>query len=146
MDEFKRYRPKSYTVEVQIGPNAGDAITGSVTVSTRPFVLRSVKHAILNDGTTAPTTAPIQDGLYKLDWSISESQRFYVGPPPLALFYGSVTSGIWEKLDPPLEIRETLVISCKVINAWTRANPFTVQICFDGYEAQEQTMGVIERQ
>jgi len=138
MEEFKRYRPKLYTVELQIGPNSGDNVTGSITVSTRPFVLRNLKHQIINDG-LAPIPV-VQDGLYKIDWSISEVNRFFAGPAPMADFYGSVRTGEWRDFDPPLEIRETLVISVRVINVLgPRPFPITVQIGFDGYELHDQS-------
>lgn len=140
---FKAYRPKQYTVEVEIGPNDGDQKTGSITVSTRPIVVRYIKHQIVKDG--GFPNRPVQDGLYRVDWSIAETQRYFAGPPPMAdAAFGTVRTGIWKPLDPPLEIRDTLAISVRVINAWgPRTAPFTVQVIFEGYEKHMQTEGVL---
>ena len=117
-----------------------DAV-GSIIVDTRPIVVTYIKHEIVDDNNFPFRTN--NDGLYRIDWSISEHTRFYSGGgavPMADAMYGTARTGVFIPLDPPIAIRDTLVINVKVINAWgPRVGDFRVQVLFHGYEKKPQS-------
>lgn len=132
--DYKFYRPAIFDIDLEIGPNAGDEEVGTVSLNDRPFVIEEIHHQIISDGNFP--LLPIQDGLYRIDWSIGERVRFQTGPLPMAdAAFGSIRHGIWVPLRSPVELIGTAKINVKVRNEFgPRAAAFKVQVQFHGVE------------
>lgn len=144
----KRYREQKFTIDVQgIGPAISNAQLGSVALNDRVFILQKITHAIVRwtDWDAHPigwgVAAFPQDGMYRLDWSINNQQRFWKGIlPPLALTaYGSAQNGIWIPFSAPVALSGNETINLNVINAIARtaAQTYDVQVVFHGIERMD---------
>ena len=133
--DFTGYQRRTYDILVDVGPNVGDDVDGVVTVSQRPFLLLYLKHQIVTDANLAPLP-PVQDGLYRIDFSIEETQRFHTGPTPMADSFGSIRHGIWDRFSPPHKCEPNETLNVTITNAFLRAAgaDYQVQIQFEGYE------------
>ena len=134
MTDEKEYRSVVFVCETEVDVNEGDRGIAEIQLNPRPFIMTSMRHEIVKDG-NAPTP-PVQDGMYRINWTIDDQTQFFKGPAPLARSYlGSVDTGIWKNLDNPIEIRGSQNFAVTIINALPgRANPITVQIQLHGVE------------
>ena len=134
MADDLNYRPIDYLVECVVGPNDGDVGKGQVAINDRPCLLERLEHVIVKTGLIYPNQAP-QDGLYRIDFSLYETTRFYKGAIPMADTFGSVRTGIWVPFAAPIAIAGNETLHVTVINMWgPRPAPFTVHVLFKGVE------------
>lgn len=132
-DSQNRFFPKQYTVDIEAGQNEGDMAADSVSLDN-DFVLTGIRHQLIDDG-SGSGNPPVQDGAYRLSWSIQTTTKFYKGSEPMAdVAYGSVRHGEWIKLDAPLHIGENRTLEARVINTVNRTQKFSVQVLFAGLE------------
>jgi hypothetical protein len=125
-------RPIDYVIEIEIGRVIGNQGTGSIALTDRPFVFQEIRHMIIRDGRV---DKPVQDGLYRIDWSLYETTRFFKGAVPFAdVEFGSIRTGIWIPLKAPISIEGNQTINVAVQNEWLRPADFAVQVIFSGVE------------
>lgn len=143
-DEGVILRPMQYPIDVVIGEpgiptQVGATGRGSVALTDRVFSFQLITHQIVEDG-RAPAL-PVQDGLYRIDWSVYEQTRFYKGAVPMAdAAHGSVRAGHWIPLRAPVTVDGNETLHVKVINEFgPRPAPFTVHIIFHGVERVDPT-------
>jgi len=134
-DEAGWFRPIKYIIDVTVGLNEGEEGRGSIALNDRPFVLSRIKHQIVTNG-EASIAFFLQDGLYRIDWSIYEQVRFFKGAVPMAdAAYGSVRTGIWQDLPAPATLAGNETIHLAVQNVFgPRPFDFVVQVIFEGVE------------
>lgn len=126
----------SYIVNVEIGAAFGNVGAGSIAVNNEPFLLTGIRHQIIYDGVNT-AAAQLQDGLYSIDWSLMETQRFFKGARPMAnAMFGSPTYGNWKEFNVPIPLQGNETLNVAVMNLYRadRTNPWEVQIIFDGLE------------
>lgn len=145
-EEKTKYIPMELTVDIDVPGTVGAIGKGSVVLNNRPFVLQKIKHQIIFqafDLTVAKLNNYFnqQHGMYRLDWSIHETARFWKGTPPMADTYGSVRTGIWDPLDAPLVIDGNDTLNVAITNEFLNVAgappapvPYRVQIKFCGVE------------
>jgi hypothetical protein len=141
MDEQKKYIPMEFPIDIQLRAVVGATAKGSVALNNRPFVLQKIKHQIIIVPFDPATQNlfNLQHGLYRIDWSIHETARFWKGTaPPMADTYGSVRHGIWDELPAPLAIDGNDTIYCQLTSEFAAGAPpgtlYTVQVKFCGVE------------
>ena len=122
---------KMYPAEVEFGKEEGDNGGDSVSLDN-DFVLVQIRWQIIQDGNTP--NAPIQDGNFRLGWSIQRTTRFYKGPDPMAFTYGSPTFGYWQPLSVPIKIGVNRTLEVELTNTVTRTDKAVVQVTFVGVE------------
>ena len=83
--------PKKYPIDIVIGANNGDNRGNSVSLDA-DFILKEIRHVLVDDG-SGSGNAPVQDGAYRLAWSIQTTTKFYKGADQMADMYGSVRHG-----------------------------------------------------
>ena len=130
-----KFIPMIFGVDVQVGPNNGDAQAGQISINDKPFILRGIRHQIIAGGIPIPFLQ--QDGLYRIDWSLYEQLRFWKGATPFAdVAFGSVRTGIWKDLDAPVSLPGNETLHVEVQNGIARPAAFQVQILFCGLQAK----------
>jgi hypothetical protein len=138
IEKEPRFIPMEYAVDIECGALAGATQRGQIALNNRPFVLKRIKHQIIVDlENVDKPTDEIQDGLYRLDWSIHETTRFWKGSIPLADMRGSIRHGTWLDLDAPVTLPGSETIHAQILNERTRGGEtdfFTVQVVFEGLE------------
>ena len=138
MEDEAKFSPIIYPVNITVGENEGDEGKGQVALTDRPFTLIRIKHQIVKSGERDPVGATriTQDGLYKIDWSLYETKRFWKGSMPMAdVAYGSVRHGIFYDLKAPVTIQGNETLHVSILNAWgPREDEFIVQVLFEGVE------------
>lgn len=131
--DFSDYRPMYYTVDVEIGANAGDEEKGQIAINDRPFLIQRITHQIVAAG--VPFFLLLQDGLYRIDWSLYEQKRFWKGATPNAVAaYGNARTGIFLDLPSPVSVIGNETIHVNMQNQVDRGEPITVQVQFQGIE------------
>lgn len=157
----KKYTPMEYPVDIVVPGTVGSTAKGSVPLNNRPFVLHRIKHLIIVrsydpalPGATPPgpgipawlnTFLNQQHGMYRIDWSIHETARFWKGQPPMADTFGSIRHGIFDPLDAPLVIDGNETLNVQITNEFimpiivtvppgTIPMSYTVQVKFCGIE------------
>lgn len=131
--DFTNYRDMKYNVDIEIGANAGDEDTGQIAINDRPFIIQRITHQIVDAG--VPFFLLLQDGLYRIDWSLYETKRFWKGSMPAALAaYGNARTGIWLDLPSPVSVVGNETIHVAVQNMVNRGEPITVHVEFQGIE------------
>ena len=148
----KKYIPMEYPVDIVVPGTVGATAKGSVPLNNRPFVLHRIKHMIIirSYDPAAPINMPAwlntflnqQHGMYRIDWSIHETARFWKGQPPMADTFGSIRHGIFDPLDAPLVIDGNETLSVQITNEFIMPTigtppavlPYTVQVKFCGIE------------
>jgi len=130
-----KFIPMSFGVNILVQPNLGDAQKGQVAINDKPFILKGVRHQIIEGGIPIPFIQ--QDGLYSIDWSLYEQLRFWKGATPYAdVMFGSVRNGIWKDLDAPVALPGNETLHVEVQNGLARPAPITVQILFVGLQGK----------
>ena len=123
---------KWYPVDnIEVKKEEGSNTTGSADLDDT-FILTGIQWQIIADGNTP--NAPLQDGNFRLGWSIQRTTKFYKGPDPMAFNYGSPTFGIWRPLDTPLKISQKRTLEAIITNTVERADTLIVQVVFVGVE------------
>jgi len=148
----KKYIPMMYPIDINVPGTPGALAKGSVPLNNRPFVLHKIKHQILIRTYDDKATPPIpvwldtffnqQHGMYRIDWSIHETARFWKGTPPMADMFGSIRHGVFDPLDCPLVIDGNETLNVQITNEFIMppgvAPPvpmsYMVQVCFCGIE------------
>lgn len=148
----KKYIPMEYPIDIVVPGVVGATAKGSVPLNNRPFVLHKIKHMIIirSYDPNAPILMPAwlntflnqQHGMYRIDWSIHETARFWKGQPPLADTFGSIRHGIFDPLDAPLVIDGNETLNVQITNEFIMPIiapaltplPYTVQVKFCGIE------------
>ena len=151
-EEKRKYIPMEFPVDVTVPGVVGQIGKGSVPLNNRPFVLHKIKHMILirSYDPAAPISMPAffntwanqQHGMYRIDWSIHETARFYKGQPPMADTFGSVRHGVFDPLDCPLVIDGNETLNVQITNEFimpiiapsTTPMSYIVQVKFCGIE------------
>lgn len=143
MQDEEIFSPIVYPVNITVGLNEGDEGRGSVALTDRTFTLIRIKHQIIRSGERDPMgiIRITQDGLYKIDWSLYETRRFWKGDLPLAdVAFGSIRHGIFYDLKAPITCEGNQTLNVTVINAWgPREADFIVQVLFEGVERIDRT-------
>lgn len=124
-----------FTAELEnIGVNEGNKVSVDIQINRHPFVLTGIRHEIVKDG-LAPVP-PVQDGMYRINWSKDDQTKYFKGSAPMARSYlGSVTTGIWTELPQHIIFQDAQTINVEVINALQgRPHPFTVHLQFHGVQ------------
>jgi len=132
--EFRGYE-KTYPVEVEVGKEEGDNNGNSVSLDN-DFILTGIRWVIIKDGNNP--NVPVQDGWFRLGWSIQRTTRFYKGPDPMANHFGSPVFGYWNPLNVPIKIGVNRTLEVQITNTVTRTDVFTVQILFVGVEPDKE--------
>ena len=125
-----------YILDVEIKKEFGEVGKATLTTNDKPFVLVGIRHQIIWDGVNTSADQK-QDGLYRIDWSLFSTQRFFKGPKPMAnAAFGSPKYGNWANLMSPitLEKSQTLYVAVQNMYRGDRNEDWEVQIIFDGLE------------
>lgn len=110
------YRPKFYTVIVDLGSAFGDIGRGSVTTDFERFTLQRISHQIVG----ADDNTLFQDGEYLVSWR--DDLRVYVDKPsPADCCFGSIRHGIIPPLPAPIETTGNKTFSFDVTNQIDRS-------------------------
>lgn len=135
---FKYYRPMIFTTLVEVPQEDGATGKNAVPINDKPFIMRKVTHQIMSPfDFTAPydTYAANQSGLYTIDWSLYNQDRYWQGDPPMAdAAFGSVRHGIWIPLESPLILEKNKTINVVIGNVGLKRTDYKVQIQFHGVE------------
>lgn len=135
---FEDFRPMIFTTLVEVEQEDGFVGKNAVPINDRPFVLEMVTHQITTPFSyTAPydSYAANQDGLYTLDWSLYDQDRYWQGDPPMAdAAFGSVRHGIWIPLRSPIALEKNRTLNVKIGNVGLKRNDYKVQVLFHGVE------------
>jgi len=130
---FKDYQPMTYLVDVQVPQFAGQQGKGQVAINDRPFLIQRITHIITSAG--VPIWLLIQDGIYRIDWSLYEQKRFFKGAVPNAVAqFGNARTGIWLDLPSPVAMVGNETLHVGVMNDINRGADFVVQVQFHGIE------------
>lgn len=135
-------------VEVELA----DGATGknAVPINDKPFVLEKVTHQIMGPFVFDATHgyAEEQNGLYTIDWSLYNQDRYWQGDPPMAdAAFGSVRHGIWIPLAAPIALEKNRTINVVVGNVGLKLRDYKVQVLFHGvedYRKRDQAGNLIE--
>ena len=125
-----------YIVNVEIEPEYGKVGTASVATNDRPFMLTSIRHEIIYDGVSVASTIQ-QDGLYSIDWSLFDTDRFFKGSKPMAnAAFGSPRFGNWKDFAVPIPMEKSVTLHAAVMNLYVgdRTDDWKVQVIFNGVE------------
>lgn len=141
---FKWFRPMIFTTECEVGNADGETGKNGVPINNRPFILKKVTHQVIKpvdfpngfDPTVNTNYAAFQHGLYTIDWSLYNRDRYWQGtnPPMADAAFGSVRTGIWIPLEAPLTVPKNETINVVVGNVGLKRSDYTVQIQFHGVE------------
>jgi len=139
--------PMELVIDIELPATIGQQGKGAIQLNDRAMVVEYVKHGIIPDDTFLedpgtsypPPPAEVQDGYYRIDWSLYEQYRFFKGATPLAdIAYGNARFGNWKKLDCPVELPGNQTLHVAVQNVITRPNPIIVQVIFSGYQSDSR--------
>jgi len=140
-NNFDEFRPMVFSVEVAFTTNAaavvpdGAKAEGSVAINDYPFIFDLVTHQIVQPTNLNNSVQIEQNGLYRIDWSLYNQERFFQGTPPMAdAYFGSVRHGIWNKLKSPLALEKNKTINVELLNVQEKTREYTVQVLFHGVE------------
>jgi hypothetical protein len=121
-----------FTAELDIGRTDGASATVDIKINDRPFVLQTIRHEIIRDGSG---NNPVQDGRYRIQWSKADERQYFKGPVPMVdSNLGSVRHGRFYDLPQPIGFIASQTANVTIINALTREDHFTVQVQFVGVE------------
>lgn len=138
-DKEPKFSPQQFVIDLEFNGGAiGATAQGDVSLNDRPFVLQLITHSIITDPNVVPPALIVQDGQYRIMWSIQNQIRFQKGSMPHAdIAFGSVRNGIWIPLPAPatLPAQETLHIDA--INGLLRDHAVTIQVIFHGLERMD---------
>lgn len=130
-----KFIPMSFNVDITVQAQPGDNNKGQISINDKPFILKGVRHQIIDGGIPIPFL--MQDGLYRIDWSLYEQLRFWKGATPMAdALFGSIRHGIWKDLEAPVGLPGNETLHVDIQNAVLRPAPFTVQVLFCGLQAK----------
>ena len=131
-----------FSIDVLMGNKKGDKGANSVSINDKPFIIKFLTHQIIDpvipDNTDPNSVQQQQDGLYRIDFSLYQQERYWQGTPPMAdAAYGSVRHGIWNQLCVPLAIEKNRTLNVDVTNEMDRdvsKDKYTIHIQFHGLE------------
>jgi hypothetical protein len=139
-DQEMKFRPISFQVDVEVPGDYGLIGKGQIAVNDRPVIIRSLTHQIAANGwpyfLQAISLFNMQDGLYRIDWSLYETQKFFKGNIPMAdAAHGSIRHGVFKPLEAPVFLAGNQTLHVAVQNmTGPRGAPFTVHIIWHGLE------------
>ncbi len=147
---FKDFRPMIFDTFVEMEKEDGYVGKNAVPINDKPFILEMVTHQI-----TKPIVfdavygyAEEQNGLYTIDWSLYNQDRYWQGDPPMAdAAFGSVRHGIWIPLRAPIALEKNRTINVAVGNVGLKRTDYQVQILFHGvedYRKRDQAGNLVE--
>ena len=144
--DFEDFQPMIFTVDVRFGQTRGDQGTGSVSINDRPFIIQQITHQLINptrDGTDPDMSVQaLQDGLYRINWSLYNQVRYFQGPVPMAdTAFGSVRHGRWIPLPVPVALEKNRTLNVEVTNEVDRdplVKAYSLHIEFQGIEDLRQ--------
>lgn len=125
-----------YIVNVEIEPEYGKIGTASIATNDRPFMLTAIRHEVIWSGVDDDLTMA-QDGLYSIDWSLYETDRFFKGSKPMAnAAFGSPRYGNWKDFPVPIPLSksQTLYAAVQNLRRTDRLEDWIVQVIFSGVE------------
>ena len=150
--DFQDFQPMIFSVDITTGTLAGSSGENSVAVNDRPFIIKEIHHQIINPVrqiNDPPDTSVqvMQDGLYRINWSLYNQRRYFQGAVPLAdTAFGSVRHGVWIPLPVPIPIDKNRTINVEVTNAIDRADPLVKSYFFHvEFHGLEDLRGVTRR-
>lgn len=122
----------TYTVNVDLPADPGESVIGSIVINRRDFIIERIKHCVIGDDGTDPEQ-------YQLDWSIQNDRRFWKGDQaPMAQLFGSVKTGRWQEISPPIPIEQQTTLFVKLTNRYAAGGlERRVQVTFEGSELRE---------
>lgn len=122
----------TYTVNLDLPADPGESVTGSMVINRRDFIVERIKHCVLADDGTDPEQ-------YQLDWSIQNDRRFWKGDQaPMAALFGSVKTGRWQEISPPIPLEQQTTVYIKLTNRYPAGGLVRkVQVVFEGSELRE---------
>lgn len=140
--DFKDFKPMIFDVDVRIGRLIGDKGSNSVSINDKPFIIQWITHQIKDPYQPDPdpnfSVQQQQDGLYRIDWSLYQQERYWQGTPPMAdTAFGSVRHGRWIRLPAPVALEKNRTINVDVTNEKFRhasKDEYTIHIEFHGLE------------
>jgi hypothetical protein len=131
-----------FTTYVEMEREDGYVGKNAVPINDRPFVMEMVTHQV-----ASPVDFPegfavgnqgyleFQHGLYTIDWSLYNQDRYWQGDPPMAdAAFGSVRNGIWIPLRAPIALEKNKTINVSVGNVGLKRADYKLQIQFHGVE------------
>lgn len=144
--DFEDFQPMIFTVDVRFGQTKGDQGTGSVSINDRPFIIQKITHQLINptrDGTDPNMSVQaLQDGLYRINWSLYNQVRYFQGPVPMAdTAFGSIRHGIFYDLPVPVALEKNRTLNVEVTNEVDRdplVKAYQLHIEFQGIEDLRQ--------
>ena len=125
-EDYKNYKPMIFTVDVYFGNEIGNHGENDVSINDRPFIIQEVHHQLINpidDIANPPVTSvqEMQDGLYRINWSLFNQRRFFQGPVPMAdAAFGSIRHGRWIPLKVPVALEGNKTLNVEITNGVTR--------------------------
>lgn len=126
-----------FTVDVVVPWEAGEKGSGSEAINDKPFIITHLTHQIVATVDLAESVQIVQHGLYRIDFSLYQQERFWQGSPPMAdAAYGSIRHGIWDKFDVPLALEKNRTLNVEIYNVQDQIlhEDYTVQVQFHGFE------------
>lgn len=139
---FQDFEPQIFTVDVRFEHTRGSGGENSVSTNDRPFIIQKITHQLVNpqpDATNPDVSIQaLQDGLYRINWSLYNQKRYFQGPVPMAdAAFGSVRHGVWIPLPVPVAIEKNRTLKVNITNELERdpaVRAYTVQVQFHGLE------------
>jgi hypothetical protein len=134
LNMMKNMKPNRYGVTVTLGKNPGNEVIGSIETDDRDFAITHLQHAVVGDVGT-------DQEQYSIEFSLGNDEYFHKGPiPPMAKFYGSTHTNIWDEFIPAIQVTAKTTIYVKLVNRYAavQANDLDIQIWFKGDELRKQ--------
>lgn len=132
------YDPIQFPITIELGNAVGDSETGQINCRDNPFIVEFLTHQIVSPYDVTATGFQyneIQHGLYTINWSLYNQDRYWAGDPPMAdAAYGSVRHGIWIPFRAPLALEANRTIEVELTNMALQRTDYKVQVIFHGIE------------
>lgn len=137
MYDFKNFRKIMFTVDVEVPWQAGEKGRGSEAINDKPYIITYLTHQIIHTVDLAESVQIVQHGLYRIDFSLYQQERFWQGTPPMAdAAYGSIRHGIWKKFEVPVALEKNRTLNVEITNVQDQIvhAAYEVQVQFHGFE------------
>jgi len=134
---FKDFRPMIFSTIAEVGLDDGKVGKATAQINDKPFILEMVTHQKMGPVTYTATEGyeEFQDGLYTIDWSLYNQDRYWQGVPPMAdAAFGSARTGIWIPLRAPIALEKSRTINVAVQNVGAKIANYKVMVLFHGVE------------
>lgn len=126
-----------FTVDVVVPWAAGGKGSGSEAINDKPYIITHLTHQIIKTVDLSESVEIVQHGLYRIDFSLYQQERFWQGSPPMAdAAYGSVRHGVWQKFPVPVALEKNRTLNVDIYNVQDQIvhADYEVQVQFHGFE------------